>query len=58
MYLWVDAICIIQGKDNLAGADWKAESARMHRIYGEALLTIAVATSSMFLMVFPTLKAL
>lgn len=45
-YLWVDAICILQGKDNRAQADWKTESARMHHVYGEALLTIAVASGS------------
>jgi hypothetical protein len=45
-YLWVDAICILQGTDSLAQADWKAESARMHQVYGGALLTIAVASGS------------
>lgn len=45
-YLWVDAICIIQGQDDLAVADWEWESARMSEIYGCAFLTIIAARAS------------
>ena len=45
-YLWVDAICIIQGQDDLAVADWERESARISDIYGRAFLIIIAARAS------------
>jgi hypothetical protein len=40
-YLWIDSLCIIQGKDG----DWKQESERMQDIYTSAYCTVA-ATSA------------
>ncbi|KAJ4291028.1 hypothetical protein N0V90_010225 [Kalmusia sp. IMI 367209] len=42
-YLWVDALCIIQGNDYVARSDWKRESANMHNIYGGAFVTLSAA---------------
>ncbi|KAK4450547.1 HET-domain-containing protein [Podospora aff. communis PSN243] len=44
-YLWVDALCILQGSDPQARADWERESMKMHAIYGGAALTIAAASA-------------
>ncbi|OAL48110.1 HET-domain-containing protein [Pyrenochaeta sp. DS3sAY3a] len=44
-YLWVDALCIIQGTDEHALADWKRESAHMEDVYGNAHVTIVAAAS-------------
>ncbi|OCL09069.1 HET-domain-containing protein, partial [Glonium stellatum] len=41
-FLWIDALCIIQG-DPL---DWETESANMSRIYGGSYLTLAASSSS------------
>lgn len=35
-----------EGVDNRARDDWKVESARMHHVYGRALLTLAAASSA------------
>jgi hypothetical protein len=40
-YLWVDALCIIQG-DSI---DWKKESQIMESVYGNAYVTIAALSS-------------
>lgn len=40
-YLWIDSLCIIQGK----GGDWKQESTRMAAVYSSAYCTLA-ATSA------------
>ena len=40
-YLWVDALCIIQGP----GGDWEVESPKMADVYGGAFLTISAALS-------------
>lgn len=49
-YLWIDALCVLQragdATDNEANADWQRESARMHLIYGNAILTIVAASAS------------
>jgi hypothetical protein len=47
-YLWVDALCILQGgsDDVEAHADWKRESAGMAKVFGNAYLTIVAAGSS------------
>ncbi|KAH8672693.1 heterokaryon incompatibility protein-domain-containing protein, partial [Tricladium varicosporioides] len=37
-YLWVDALCIIQGS-----LDWEVESPKMAQVYGGAFLTISAA---------------
>ncbi|RMZ86256.1 hypothetical protein DV737_g60, partial [Chaetothyriales sp. CBS 132003] len=43
-YLWVDSLCIIQGNDLAARADWERESSLMAEVYGGATLTIAAAS--------------
>jgi hypothetical protein len=45
-YLWVDALCILQGSDDEARKDWETESAKMKDIYQNAFLTIAAASAS------------
>lgn len=45
-YLWVDALCIIQGRDPVAKADWNEESARMSLVYGGAYITLVASASS------------
>ena len=40
-YLWIDALCIIQGDE----ADWLRESSRMYETYSNSTLTIAAAGS-------------
>jgi hypothetical protein len=40
-YLWVDALCIIQGP----GGDWEVESPKMADVYRGAFLTISAALS-------------
>jgi Heterokaryon incompatibility protein (HET) len=44
-YLWVDALCIIQGNDHEAITDWQAHAALMDQIYGYSFLTIAAGAS-------------
>lgn len=41
-YLWIDALCIIQGDDN----DWKEEGTRMEEVYSSAYCTIASSSAS------------
>ena len=41
-YIWIDALCIIQGN----AKDWEAESKRMASVYGNAELTIIAGRSS------------
>jgi hypothetical protein len=43
-FLWVDALCILQGDDSDAKDDWAKESAKMRSVYGGALLTIAASS--------------
>jgi len=45
-YLWVDALCILQGSDDFAKADWARESSRMAEVYGNSFLTIAAASGT------------
>lgn len=40
-YIWIDALCIIQGNRN----DWLTESAKMESIYGGSYLNIAAASA-------------
>ena len=40
-YIWIDAICI------LPGADWNDEVSKMHEVYGNAQVTLAVCSSEM-----------
>jgi hypothetical protein len=44
-YLWVDALCIIQGEGKAAQDDWKRESTRMKNIFSGAFLTISAASA-------------
>ncbi|RYP42806.1 hypothetical protein DL770_011876 [Monosporascus sp. CRB-9-2] len=41
-YLWIDALCIIQGDQR----DWQSESAKMATVFGNAALTFAATDSS------------
>lgn len=41
-YLWIDALCIIQGDDE----DWAKESERMESVYANSYCTICAAASS------------
>lgn len=43
-YLWIDALCIIQGD----GDDWARESATMWQLFQNAYVTIAAAASESF----------
>lgn len=43
-YLWIDALCIIQGD----GDDWARESATMCQLFQNAYVTIAAASSESF----------
>jgi hypothetical protein len=45
-YLWVDALCILQGSDPEATADWQVQSGQIGDIYGNAFLTIAAARAT------------
>jgi hypothetical protein len=40
-YLWIDALCILQGEGNAERADWERESARMDQYYGNAHLLLS-----------------
>lgn len=44
-YLWVDAICIIQGQKG-STSDWQRESSRVGAYYANAVVTIAAAWST------------
>lgn len=44
-YLWCDALCIIQGTDQVAVEDWENESKLMADIYSNSFLTICAASS-------------
>lgn len=43
-YLWVDALCILQGED--VKEEWREEAANMADIYGNAFVTIFTASCS------------
>ena len=46
-YLWVDALCILQGQDDEdARIDWQQHSAIMGDIYGNSFVTIAAAAAA------------
>lgn len=45
-YLWIDALCILQGDDDVARLDWEIESGKMQDIYGNAFLTIVAAAAN------------
>ena len=45
-YLWVDALCIIQGTDRIALTDWRSESSRSQHIYQGAFITIAATSAA------------
>jgi Heterokaryon incompatibility protein (HET) len=42
-FLWVDALCIIQGRDEVARKDWETESSKMRTVYGNAFVTLSAA---------------
>ncbi|KAF7551910.1 hypothetical protein G7Z17_g4669 [Cylindrodendrum hubeiense] len=44
-YLWIDALCILQGDDDEARLDWQLESARMQFVYGNSFCTIVAASA-------------
>lgn len=41
-YVWIDSLCIIQRGPGSAD-EWETESARMHKIYADSVLTLALA---------------
>ncbi|KAK4169595.1 heterokaryon incompatibility protein-domain-containing protein [Cladorrhinum sp. PSN259] len=43
-YLWIDALCILQGPE--ARLDWEEQAGLMHKIYGNAHVTIGALSSS------------
>lgn len=43
-YLWIDFLCIIQGK----GDDWKDESEKMEQVFASAYCTVAATSASDF----------
>lgn len=43
-YLWIDALCILQGKDDIS--DWEAESVTMVDVYRHAFLTLCIAATT------------
>jgi len=43
-YLWIDSLCILQDKDDLA--DWEREAPRMSSVYNSATVTLSAASSS------------
>lgn len=45
-YLWVDALCILQGSHGETQKDWEIESEKMADIYSRAFLTILAALAS------------
>jgi hypothetical protein len=45
-YLWIDALCILQGPGGTE--DWQRQSAIMHKIYGNAYVTVIALSSSSF----------
>ncbi|KAH7369610.1 heterokaryon incompatibility protein-domain-containing protein [Rhexocercosporidium sp. MPI-PUGE-AT-0058] len=45
-FLWIDSLCILQGHDDSAKAEWATESSKMTEVYGGAYLTIAAASAS------------
>ena len=40
-YIWIDAMCI------LPDSDWNAEASKMHEVYGNAYVTLAICSSEM-----------
>lgn len=40
-YIWIDAMCI------LPGVDWNDEASKMHEVYGNAYVTLAICSSEM-----------
>ena len=43
-YIWIDALCIIQGQED--SSDWLAEASRMRSVYGGSLVTIAASAAT------------
>lgn len=43
-YIWIDALCIIQAKDD--NGDWLRESGRMRSVYGSAHVNIAASSAT------------
>lgn len=44
-YLWIDALCIIQGTDSMARADWHRQVTEMDQVYRNAFVTISAAAA-------------
>ncbi|KAK0652536.1 heterokaryon incompatibility protein-domain-containing protein [Cercophora newfieldiana] len=45
-HLWIDCLCILQGSESSARADWEAESERMTDIFRGSFLTICTPSST------------
>lgn len=44
-YIWIDALCIIQGRDKESRDDWARQAIKIPEIYGNADLTIVAGRS-------------
>jgi hypothetical protein len=44
-YLWVGALCILQGSDGASQSDWEEQAAVMHKIYSHAHVTLGALAS-------------
>ncbi|KAK1753740.1 heterokaryon incompatibility protein-domain-containing protein [Echria macrotheca] len=45
-YIWVDALCIIQGSQDGNKGDWETEAAKMADYYSNALVTIGASSAA------------
>lgn len=45
-YLWIDSLCIIQGRDAEARLDWQSESAMMEEVYSQSYCNISATGGS------------
>ncbi|RDL35182.1 uncharacterized protein BP5553_07113 [Venustampulla echinocandica] len=44
-YIWIDALCIIQGSNDSTG-EWNEEASKMNEIYGGSIVTLVIASSA------------
>jgi hypothetical protein len=44
-YIWIDSLCIMQ-RGHGSIEDWQQESAKMHEVYSNSILTLALSSSS------------
>jgi len=56
-YLWIDALCIIQGTEGADKSDWETEASRMEQVFGLAYCTIAASSAEDWTKGFLELKS-